>query len=136
MGVVLELLHPQIARRSCDDCRRWIYNDGPNGNLEVMRREPGGPPEPRGVIPTPCEAGGGSSCPKGHWRNQRSLTPQNAAAYRYHEMLRAAGRPLPADPIVLRNGLLIEAAKQRVAEFRRVEMLNTIKAATLIRGVR
>lgn len=130
---MLEILHPLVARRSCDDCRRWIYNDGPDGDRGLCRREPGGPPEPRGpAIPVPCETSE-TACPKGHWRKPRSLTAANLEAYRYHESMRAAGRPLPADPIVLRNAGLIEAAKARIAEVRRMELMTTIRATALHR---
>lgn len=117
-GVVLELLHPLIAARSCDDCRKYLYDDGPEGNhLPVCRIE--GQPEPRGRAPVPCDVDRQNGCPKGHYSTPRSLNDRNRQAYDHHKMLRAARRPLPDDPIVLRNAALIEDAERRVDRLKR-----------------
>lgn len=120
------MLYPLIARRSCDDCRKYLYDDRPEGTHTIVERIPG-EPEPRGAGPVPCDTDQG--CPKGHYNDQRSLSARNRQAYAYHKMHRAAGRPLPDDPIVMRNAYLIEDSERRCQGVQREELLNTIRTA-------
>jgi len=56
-------------------------------------------------------------------------------AYQFHCLHRAAGHPLPDDPIVLRNAALIEEADRRVQEVRRQETLAAVKIGAVSRRV-
>ncbi|HEX4147701.1 MAG TPA: hypothetical protein VHY20_01885 [Pirellulales bacterium] len=50
----LLVLHPQLSQRTCDACRRWVFDDR---HQRLTRR---GQPVPRPAeVPTPCE-----TCPK------------------------------------------------------------------------
>lgn len=104
----LALFHPDWAARSCDDCKKYIYNDdgtvttktGPDGRtkLPVLR--------PEGTV-TPCW-----QCPKipegvlPKSENAIELNAKNRTAFRHYKECRAVGR-FPDDPIVLRNAAVI-----------------------------
>lgn len=109
MGVWLMLSHPEIP--SCADCCRWIYDtkwkrlERPKG-MPVLR--------PEGSIPQ-CHR-----CPKsvdGLPNPQSELSAKNSRAFRLYLQIKA-GRPMPSDPIVMRNcGLIrwVEDSLQRDA---------------------
>lgn len=128
----MEIIHPEIARRDCGDCRRWLYDDGPEGDGRRVERVPGRP-EPRGRVPVPCDTD--AKCPKGHWTSPRSLTPQNRAAYAHHRTLKAAGQPIPEDPWMMRNALLICEAEKRCEDLRRRELLAAVQIGATSRGI-
>lgn len=131
-GVVLEILYHKIAHRPCDTCRKFLFDDGPEGTHDVVERIPGHP-EPRGRMPTPCELDPKKGCPKGHWSRPQSLNERNRQAYQFHQMYRAAGIPVPADPIRLRNALLIQLAEDRCEEVRRQETNGLLRLAAITR---
>lgn len=103
----LILLHPGVARRSCEACVAYLHHE-PGGSV-VTR---GGKPVPRapGSKP-PCV-----SCPKippGADPNPASaaeLTGRSEDAYRHYLECRAVGQ-FPDDPIVRHTAMLIRSAE-------------------------
>ena len=102
----LLLTHPEVAYRSCEDCKRWIYDDKTGERRNLRTGEP--MERPRGV-PTPC-----LRCPKctGVRRpnptdgSKATLSEKNMktlALYYEHQ----AAPMLISDPIVRRNFGLI-----------------------------
>ena len=111
-GVGLELSHPLIAARSCEDCGKWLYD--PNTHRIVTR---GGKPCPRpSAAMTPCKLPAGH-CPKGTPEDQRSLSERNQQMYVYFQECRAVGR-FPDDPLVLDRTRLIDLAERHAAQQR------------------
>jgi hypothetical protein len=93
--VRLALLHPRVAARPCDECRRWQYL--PDGT--VLTR--GGRPVPRPAgAPTPCR-----TCPKVPPgappvpESAVELGDQLQRAWEFYRECRAVG-DFPADPLV------------------------------------
>lgn len=114
-GVQLFHLHPEVAHRDCDHCRKWQYNHE-TGELELWRGQPiarEGPP--------PCHYGP-DRCAKGSPDDSKALTPQNLQAYR-HYMECKATFSFPDDAIVRRNAGVIKMAEEIVS---RLALVKTI----------
>ena len=117
----LILLHPDVAARSCDDCRKFLYHDRGPGEFGPRVERSGKPcARPKGLKP-PC-----SWCPKippGDEpvpANAQDLSEKNLAALLHYRECRAVGE-FPADGIVARNAALIRAAEdaaERVTQVR------------------
>lgn len=90
---------PQLALRSCEDCRAWLY-DLQTG-LPIIDRK--GNKQPR-KTPTPCELSG---CPKGHWRAPIELSEMNQRAFLHWQECDAIGS-WPDDPVVRKNAAIIK----------------------------
>lgn len=98
----LLLLYPEVARRSCDDCRTWLYNDRGGEFGERMERKRGSGIYLRRPVnsPTPCY-----DCPKIppevpiRWTSAVELTDQTRQAYQFYCECKAVGH-FPDDPIV------------------------------------
>ena len=103
-GVRMCLMHPEVATRSCDSCRRWWYGSdgriarGPSGRL--LKRH--------GVVMCDTPAG----CPKGHYDSQL-MSDKNQAAYSHYQECAAVGR-FPDDPIVRSNATVIREVEHLV----------------------
>lgn len=97
------LLHPEVARRPCDECRGWLYDDRP-GAFAAERMVHGGKPVPRPAFAnTPC-----FMCPKqpdgvppADRRPGTAVEPDARfwAAKQFYDECRAVGQ-FPADPLV------------------------------------
>jgi hypothetical protein len=119
-GIRLQLIHPEIAARSCEDCQKWLYYDkGPNQFGERVER-PAGVPVPRGPhIRPPCcwcskIPAGSEPCPE----NAVELSPENFEAWAHYRECKAVG-DFPTDAIVRFNASIIadaEAQAERVRE--------------------
>lgn len=127
------LLHPKIFKRSCESCRQWLYDDGPDGKQTIVERIKGHPERRGKFCPVPCDTDVG--CPKGHYTKPNSMTRQNQMAYDFHKMHKAAGIPLPDDPIVLRNAWLIEEAEAECRELQRQELVAAVQLGAVSRRV-
>lgn len=100
-------MHPEIARRSCDDCIRFMYDDTPQRMGEIRLR--GGEPIPRLKSQKPS-CGWCPKIPRGvepRPSNAVELSEKNHQAYLFHVECRAV-RSWPDDPIVRRNAAIIE----------------------------
>jgi hypothetical protein len=121
--VILELLHPQVARRDCNHCQLYQYNED-TGRVEQWRGRPlrrvrGQPP--------PCRTPQG--CPKGSPEESRQLTRRNEQAYDHYLQCRATGR-FPDDPLVARNAAIIRSAWD-LLERRNAEELRMLLSALI-----
>lgn len=105
-GVELEMLHPRIARRSCESCQKLWYRQ--SDGLVIL--DGLGQPMER-VGPTPCRTNVG--CPKGTPENQKTLTTANQWAFAHFLDCDAIG-VFPDDPIVARNARVIRSVMKRV----------------------
>jgi hypothetical protein len=91
---VLQRLHPEVAGRSCDDCRKYIYTAA--GEIDTYQDldESGAvvkrPKERLPGIRTPCDTPTG--CPKGHYTAPFELSSRAASALDYYRRCRAVGR--------------------------------------------
>jgi len=132
---MLRILHPLVADRDCGHCRTYHYNEETGLvqrtriTKELIKR---GADE---VLP--CDKG---LCPKGHWTDQRSLSPKNVAAYHYHTRCKLTGKWVD-DEVVLDNATLIELAEQQALQFQQWQhhknvegRLATIESLLLPRG--
>lgn len=107
-GVILEVGNPQVARRKCEDCKKWWYNEDTgrvveSGGRKLLR--------PLDVV-TLCQTHEG--CPKGTPENQKGLSPKNKQAYRHFQECDAT-RNFPDDPIVRHNARIIRRALKEAA---------------------
>ena len=105
-GVILEVTEPQFAKRSCESCKKWWWDDETHsiykrGGLPILR------PTEQVLL---CQTAAG--CPKGTPEKQRTLTERNRAAYEHYKDCKAIG-VFPDDAIVARNARIIETAIQR-----------------------
>lgn len=108
--MVLEIINPALARRSCDSCQKYVY-DEESGILRTWG--PSKQPMVRAERnPPPCRTPNG--CAKGTPEQQRSLSPINVLAY-YH-YLGCCKTGFPDDPLVRSNAALIAVA-EKDAEF-------------------
>jgi hypothetical protein len=97
-GVVLQITHAEVAARTCEECKKWMYRD--DGSLILVKGKP--MLRPAGVK-TPC-----ITCPKciGTAKTSQEgckcdLSNKNLLTIkRYYEHLAAPG---PVDDIMRRN---------------------------------
>lgn len=117
MGVRLLLANPEIAGRSCEDCKRFLFHDTGErlSNKKVLRGD--GQPMERpqaGRVYTPCRI-----CPKiPHGEepapeNAVELSDKNRAAYWHYLQCKGVGQ-WPDDPIVRRNAGIIRMVEDDV----------------------
>lgn len=128
----LLLLHPEVAGRSCEDCRLYLYRpDGTrvtraNGKIQC-RRPPG--------QPTPCE-----DCPKipkdAPERSSKyaaDLDERTWKIYVHYLECKAVGS-FPADGWVRRHAALIRAVEDTQVEVRQAELTNTLRLLVGVAG--
>jgi hypothetical protein len=126
--VLLLLLHPEVANRSCESCHVWLY-DEKTGRIDAAQD---GTPlkRPRvGILSVPPCKQPKRSCPKGTPEDTRSLTAANEKAYRHYLECRATNQ-WPDDALVRRHAGIIFSLEQQV-ERARQERLTTLIEATL-----
>jgi len=107
MGVKLLLFHPQLLKRSCQQCQTWLFDEKHQPILRGGRpvRRPSG-------SPTPCW-----SCPKkspAHSRGcERDMQRISQTLELYYQVRATAGRCLSeceaADPRLARNLAIVDA---------------------------
>jgi len=102
-GVLLELTHPKVASRDCEDCQKWWYDEESG---KIVRRSGFPIKRPLNVL-TVCQTNEG--CPKGSPEDQKTLSKKNRLAWKAYREWRAVGE-FPDDHIVRRNAFIIEKA--------------------------
>jgi hypothetical protein len=136
--VALELFHPEISQRSCEDCRKYVFDDSADRDgrwtfkaaPKTFKRTGDKPIERAAGERTPCEKQLGA-CPKGHWTKPLMMSRKNRMAWIAYKRWKAVGN-FPDDPIVARNAAIIaDLEEQR----RRVEHFELVSAMRLA-GVR
>lgn len=129
----LLLLHPAVANRSCDDCRKYLYHDKPGQFGDAVTR--GGRPvrRPLNTLP-PC-----AYCPKQPptvpERDRTPLTAEdlsekNWQAYQHYGECKAVGE-FPDDDIVRRNAAIVARAEKAADQ---ITQLNTALLSSSRRG--
>jgi hypothetical protein len=103
-GVRLFVKNPKLAKRSCDECRKYWYDE--NGERVTYN---GKYIERVDESPVACDTTFG--CLAGHYLNQLRLTPVNKMAYLHFQDCQATGN-FPDDPIVARNARIIKSAER------------------------
>ena len=107
-GVLLQLLHPEVADRDCDHCLKYLY-DEKTGEPIKSRKKDGSLRKRDSSCPSPCRTSVG--CKKGTPENSRALNRTNREAWEHYQECRAVGA-FPDDPVVRRNAALIREAEQ------------------------
>jgi hypothetical protein len=106
-GLKLWVLHPEVATRSCDECKRFVFDD--NGK-KMMR---GGNPVPRqpGANP-PCR-----TCPKISPENEKNctLSEKNWKTIQLWYQSKATGGNVPLDDIARENLGLVQYVMDAVS---------------------
>jgi hypothetical protein len=115
-------LHPEVAGRSCDDCKKHIYNEETGVRQEWPKGSGKPMPRPKGTFP-PCGYGA-TKCPKGSPEAGKEWTAENRLAYQYHLECKATGQ-FPDDAVVRRNAGIIQRIMEQIdrGRFKRMEDL-------------
>lgn len=103
-GIRITVLHPQLDRRSCKDCKKWWFNE----DTGAIEKVDGVDSERPAEFPVMCDTRDG--CPVGTPDNQLRLTQKNRMAY-LHFLRCEAINSWPDDPIVARNAAVIRRAR-------------------------
>ena len=109
--MILELYHPQVARRDCAHCLKFQYDE--DTGLAVKDERGGAIGDGTYLYrrgPAPCRLPKG--CPKGTPEKPSSLTQANRQAWRHYLECKATGN-FPDDAIVKRNGGIIRELEDR-----------------------
>lgn len=101
-GQVVRMVHPEVAERSCESCKKWWYNHETGqivtrGGEKLLR--------PEGQI-LPCQIG---ECAKGSPESNRTWTEHNRLAAEHFVRCESVG-VFPDDPIVRRNATILRKA--------------------------
>lgn len=115
MTVRLALLHPEVARRPCSECRKWMYTaDG-----ELMKSGDGRPRPRAPGDPTPCW-----KCPKvpedaPTRTSHHAVEPseRSRVVWRHYRECKATGR-FPDDDLVRANAAVIAGIEEAVERLR------------------
>ena len=124
-GVLLILLHPEVAGRSCAECNEWVFDE--ETGRKVLRC---GRPVPRNGAPTRCRAPGGT-CPKGTPESPIELTEQNRRVWRHYLECRATGQ-WPDDALVREHAAVLRAVEDHVEAVRQDRRAAALIQATAI----
>lgn len=121
--MILELFHPQVARRDCRHCQLYQYNEE-TGQVEKWR---GAPLRRVSGQPPPCRTPKG--CPKGSPEAGRELSKRNEQAYDHYLRCRATAL-FPDDPLVARNAAIIRSVEDAL-ERRNADELRVLLSAMI-----
>lgn len=127
-AVGFRLMHPKVAYRDCDHCRRFQYNED-DGEVTIGRD--GQPMKRAGK--TPCEASLG--CPKGHWSQPkyRPLTRQEEMLVALYHSAKATGGAVLSEKERRDDVLaLLFSYLERIHQARAVNDMASTMAATMV----
>ena len=126
----LILLHPEVAYRSCEDCKKYVYDhetgrkeEYPAGSGLPVLRLPGSLP--------PCHTGP-SACAKVSPESKVELSERNQECYRHYLECRAVGS-FPDDPVVRENAAVIRSIEDASV---RIESRETLMSMAGVLGSR
>lgn len=112
----LLLLHPEVAFRSCEDCKKYVYNhesgikeEHPPGSGIPILRLPG-------MLP-PCSTGP-KACAKVSPEAGHELNERNKLAYLHYMECRAVG-DFPDDPLVRYHAAIIRSVEDDAEKMER-----------------
>jgi len=133
---MLQVYHPEVARVSCEQCKRWVYDKDWKPTMLVMgpgKREPMARPGP-----PPCDLG--TECPKQHHSKEHRfrLHSANAALVDFFFRQRATGWALcpPLDALTQRlistiHEIVVQADRQSTADSVAVRLSQILPRRTL-----
>lgn len=114
------LIYPEVATRSCEDCKRWVYNHQTGERVErlgqFIPRKPG--------EPTACQLPIG--CAKGTPEDSKALNERNTQAHEHYRQCVATGR-FPDDDGVAQRAALIRGVEEAVERGRLEAGHNSLK---------
>lgn len=123
-GLRLLLLHPEVAARSCEECRMYLFHDkGPDFGPPVERggkrikRAPGQRPPCSTCHKQPDDVPAQERRPE----TAVELSPKNWQAYVHYLECKAVSQ-FPTDPLVRRNAFLIRQVEDLADQVRRVHL--------------
>lgn len=123
------LANPEVAYRSCEDCRKWMYNHE-TGDLVMRNGEP--VLRVKGVK-LPCEMSVGQpfdvrqrACAKVAPDAGLELSEKNLQAYQHYRECKAVGE-FPDDPIVRQNAATISEIIENHKELRQLKFLGLMR---------
>ena len=120
----MRLLHPEVATRSCADCKKWeYYTDGEKAGQRVKRKNRDEYMERRSPLPCDTPTIG---CPKGHHTDPIELTEENVLAWYHYKQCSAVGfRDVERDdPIVRMNAAILKMVESGLRERRDADRLD------------
>jgi hypothetical protein len=132
--VEVRLFHPQIARRPCEACKLYVYDDKCDGETWTFAPGPttfqrtGNKPVSRGPKEKPPCDHDPKACPKGHHTNPIELSEQNQQALDHYHECRAVSQ-FPDDSIVRQNAAIIrglEDDRDRLDAMRQAMLLESL----------
>lgn len=124
--------YPQVARRDCQKCHEWLYNEKTGAIDTTQDGKPIRRP-PKGIVSVPPCRQKENGCPKGTPENPKTLTRQNQKAYAHYLQCKATGQ-FPDDPIVKYHAGLIREVEEFIEEARH-EHLEKLLEAVLTRTI-
>lgn len=115
----LELLHPEVAFRNCDDCIKYVFEEeGPLiGQIKMWRGQP--LERPPGTVPL-CRREG-CKCPKGTPEKPVKLSQRNRQFWQYFKKCKLTGR-WPEDDWCLTLATALQDALEEVEQVRRIQV--------------
>jgi len=105
-GVLLELTNPRLAKRDCNHCKDYFYNEA--SGLPILSNVTGKPIERDGV--TACMTAEG--CPKGTPEKSKTLNKTNGWTWLHYQDCVAINQ-FPDDHIVARNASIVRSAIEK-----------------------
>lgn len=130
--MILELIHPEVSRRSCEDCCLHEYNHSTGERIERgFPRQPIKRPKRGPGSKPPCLSG--VECFKGVVGETRELNDKNRLAYEHYLRCKATGH-FPDDPIVARNAAIIGEVESAIHEGRERATAKSMAMMTRILG--
>lgn len=126
-GVRLAMLHPRVAGRSCEQCKKWLYNEDGRPTMRGRGEEavhlPRLPQDPTPCWKCPKVPQGARAVPA----SAVELTPRLWKAYDHYLCCRAVGS-FPDDHWVRQNASLIRAVEDAAGPMRQSMMLESMVA--------
>jgi hypothetical protein len=130
--VRLLLFHPEVAHRSCADCKKYLHDDRGEFFGDIVRRplkiglpllRPPGTPTPCFICPKiPDDA------PERSATYATDMTERNRQVYRHYQECRAVLR-FPDDPLVRRHAAIIRGIEDVYYHLRMLGKLDVIAQA-------
>ena len=98
-GLVLLFRNPSLAKRSCGDCLKYLYDESDGHKVHVWNKDVERPKEQPPLCQLP------SGCPVGTPERPKRLSDRNRLAWRHFQLCDAT--TFPSDSIVQRNAVVI-----------------------------
>ena len=104
---MLILAHPQMVNRTCDECRKWIYDDTPAELSSTVKTWHGQPMKRERGAPCPCHRCPKAKSPEAGEKIDAAVVKAFAVLEKYYQVKATSGLVLSeserSDSIVQRN---------------------------------